>query len=152
MSSLCVLSSSNILELFGMSSFFPCNVLQLLCKYQDTCNPHFLLVYKYVFSSCNLQLFSIISSFLLCNFCDISWHTKVCVIYIRCCFIKLMVFFSSCTMELFGTYYLSSLQLFCNFSLNTEVCVIYIYCCFIECFWSIFFSYRQELLYFSIFL
>jgi len=62
-----------------------------------------------------------------------------------------MVFFSSCTMELFGTYLLSSLQLFCNFSLNIKVCVIYIYCCFIECFWSIFFSYKQELLYFSIF-
>jgi len=53
MSSLYVLSSCNILQLFGMSSLFHCNVLQLLCKYQDTCNLHFLLFFKYVFS-CNL--------------------------------------------------------------------------------------------------
>jgi len=42
----------------------------------------FIWCFKYAFSSCNLQLFGIMSSFLFCKFL---WHflqTKMCVIYI----------------------------------------------------------------------
>jgi hypothetical protein len=91
-----------------MSSFHAifCKCLQCLLFFLAifSCIFCHFTCFRYVFSSCNLKLSSIMHFFLLCNFL---WHifiNQMCVIYISCCFFnQVLVFFLFYTMELFGT-------------------------------------------------